>query len=62
MNEPVRLSLVFPRSGQQLYVHLPRQQATLVETGGQSELPRSDVREASFTAEHPRMNGHASAN
>lgn len=32
MNEPVRVGLVFPRSGQQLFVNVPRQFAATLNT------------------------------
>jgi hypothetical protein len=32
MNEPVRVGLVFPRSGQKLYVNVPRQSAATLDT------------------------------
>lgn len=32
MNEPVQVGIVFPRSGQQLYVNIPRQYAATLNT------------------------------
>ena len=32
MSEPVRVGIVFPRSGQQVFVKIPRQSAATLET------------------------------
>lgn len=37
MDRPERVGLVFPRSGQQLYVHLPSQVAQAMQQYGQQD-------------------------
>jgi hypothetical protein len=37
MDRPERVGLVFPRSGQQLYVHLPAQVAQTMQKYGQQD-------------------------
>jgi hypothetical protein len=37
MDRPERVGLVFPRSGQQLYVHLPSQVAQTMQKYGQQD-------------------------
>jgi hypothetical protein len=54
MEEPIRVSLVFPRSGQQLYVHVPRQLAESLQAGGSANgrLRNASLERRSGAAAH----------
>ena len=50
MNQSVQVGLVFPRSGQQLSVHISRQQADLLDVDGCEHTHRSERERSSVYA------------